>query len=214
MNSILVLLNGQIRDPKEIRRVASNAAMVLCTDGGARHAAMLGLEPRLVIGDMDSLPKKLPRWKTATFLCDFDENVSDFEKTLRFIARQGFRRLKTGGVDAVYVAGATGGRLDHTLDNLALIEKYSKALPLIIAGENARVLSKGTHTLKCRKGDTVTLLPVDAEARVTAKGLKFALKNSALERSSRGLSNRATSGEVRIAVHSGRVWAVAGNPGL
>jgi len=197
----LILLNGEIRRPGQVRRIAGSGAAVLCADGGARHAVRLKIRPRAVIGDMDSLPKRRPAWKGTAFLCDFSEDASDFEKALRFAER---RRFKT-----VWIAGAVGGRLDHTLVNLALVEKYSRSMHLALAGgADAEVLGPGTHSLPCRRGQAMTLLPATARARVTAHGLLYPLSGAVLTRSSRGLSNRAASGRVRIRVHSGRLWVV------
>lgn len=208
-NTLLILLNGELRAPEQVRRIAQSGAIVLCTDGGARHAAALKIQPRVIIGDMDSLPKKLPHWKTAVYLCDFDENISDFEKALRFAARRGFRRIKTGKLQTVYVAGAVGGRLDHSMVNIALFEKYSKTLPLTLLDDStAQILEPGNHFISCRKGQHLTLLPVTEKARVTASGLYYPLQHAVLERSSRGLSNRATSGKVRIQIHRGRCWVI------
>src|SRR5208282_5741093 len=90
--NILLLLNGELGSAAQARKLGRQASLVLCADGGARHAAKLGLVPRAVIGDMDSLPDSLPRWKSTIYVCDFDSDVSDFEKSLRFIARRKFIR--------------------------------------------------------------------------------------------------------------------------
>src|SRR5579859_6399292 len=110
-NTALILLNGELKNPDAVRRLVKSGATLLCTDGGVRHAASLNLEPRLVIGDMDSLPSPLPHWKNTVYVCNFDQNRSDFEKTLQF--------ARSRGIQAVWVAGALGGRLDHELVNLA-----------------------------------------------------------------------------------------------
>lgn len=213
---ILLLLNGEIRFAAQVRRLARRAGAVLCADGGARHAAKLGLVPRAVIGDMDSLPKRLPHWKKTLFVCDFDPNASDFEKALRFIARKRLRRAakrilgtssKAGS--AVWIAGALGGRLDHETVNWALMERYSAFLRLGLAeGDGAWIAGKGRHSIECAKGRMVTLLSVTPSARVTTHGLLYPLRKEMLGRSSRGLSNRAASAKPWIEVHSGRVWVL------
>ncbi|MDD5628740.1 MAG: hypothetical protein PHU21_06725, partial [Elusimicrobia bacterium] len=89
-----LFLNGELPEPDLARRLARRADLVVCADGGARHAVRLGLRPDVVVGDMDSLPRPLPRaWRGVSFLCDFDEDSSDFEKALRFAARAGCARL-------------------------------------------------------------------------------------------------------------------------
>ena len=65
----LIILNGEIRDQKAVLDAArlccsgKTPGAVLCSDGGLRHAASLKIVPDFVIGDMDSLPKPIPRFK-------------------------------------------------------------------------------------------------------------------------------------------------------
>jgi thiamine pyrophosphokinase len=214
---VLLLLNGEIKSGPSVKRLARKAGAVLCADGGARYAAKLGIIPRAVIGDMDSLPKHLPQWKSTIYICDFDPNVSDFEKALRFITRQKFQRAakrilgSSDGQPTVWVAGALGGRLDHELVNWALLERYSEDLEIRLADGNALILGKGRHQIDCQKGATVTLLSVTQTTRVSTRGLEYPLRKGLLERSSRGLSNRATCIHPSIEIHSGRVWLVYDN---
>jgi len=197
----LILLNGDLGNPGAVRRLVRSGATLICADGGARHAAKLGLEPRLVIGDADSIPHKLlARWKRAVYLFDDDQDASDFEKALRFAARRGIRTL--------WVAGALGGRLDHELVNLALMERYSETLNLSLADRGASILGPGRYRIPCRKGRALTLLPATPQALVTVSGVKYPLRREVLTRSSRGLSNAATSSSIRLQIHSGRLWII------
>lgn len=189
---------------------------MICADGGARHAAALGLIPQAVIGDMDSLPPRLPRWKTTYFICDFDPDVSDFEKALRFIDRTRFKRaakrmLGPSSHDGplVWIAGLSGGRPDQELVNWAIFERYSKHLRLRAAeGGIAWIAGKGRHRIPCRKGQPITLLSVTPEAKISTHGLEYPLRRGVLERGSRGLSNRAVAPSPSIEIHSGRVWVI------
>lgn len=197
---VLILLNGELGAPGPVRRAARECGLIVCADGGSRHAAKLGLEPRLVIGDMDSLPARLPRWRDTVFLCDFDPDCSDFEKALRFAADRGFKEAR--------VAGAFGA-VDHTLVNFAVAEHWERALPVRFVGETeVRLLGPGTHRLRCRRGKRVTLLSLTDRARVSTRGLRYPLDHEWLVRGSRGLSNRATSSTVAVRVRQGRVWTV------
>ena len=198
MNPVLLLLNGELDSDAAVRRISKSASMVLAANGGVKHCVRLKIRPRVVIGDMDSLPKPLPRWKDVVYLCDFDEDRSDFEKALDF--------LKENGAGPVWIAGALGKRLDHTLVNLSLFERYSKKLPLILLDSNAQIAGPGRYAIRCAKGNIFSLLPVSAAARVTTRGLKYSLKNSTLRRGSRGLSNRAVSTRIEVHVLSGRLW--------
>ncbi len=200
--SALLLLNGDIPEPALVRRVAGHCSFLVCADGGARHAAKLGLVPAAVVGDMDSLPKPLPRsWKKTSFLCDFDEDSSDFEKALDFIWEAGCSRL--------YVAGLLGGRLDHALVNLALAEAYGSRASLVVVDRGlATLMGPGRYRLPSRKGELVSLLAAGQGARVSFSGVRYPLKKALLKPGGRGLSNVA-AGPVSLAVHSGRVWVMS-----
>lgn len=199
MNPALLILNGPVTDPAAVRRRAAAAGFVVCADGGAKVAQKLGLKPRVVIGDFDSLPKPLPRWKGTTWLFDGDEELSDFEKALRF--------LHEGGAGAAWVVGLWGGRPDHQLVNLAVFERWSGKLALAAVDPGwAVVAGKGRHKVPCPAGATLSLIPAGPSAVVSASGLKYPLRRTRLTRSSRGLSNRAEASPVELTVHAGSLW--------
>lgn len=199
MKPALLFLNGPVTDAKRLKARAAAAGFLVCADGGARVAAALGLQPAVVVGDFDSLPRPLPSWKGTTFLFDDDTDLSDFEKALRF--------LHGAGASSVWVAGLWGGRPDHQLVNLAVFEKWSKRLTLAAVDPGwTAVVGPGRHAIPCPKGAVVSLAAAGGPARVTTKGLKYALKDFRLEKGSRGLSNVATRSPVEVLVKAGRIW--------
>lgn len=205
MRTALLLLNGDACPSRTLRALARRADLILAADGGARAAQKAGLEPDIVLGDMDSLPRPLPRWKKTAYSCDFDENLSDFEKALRY--------LLAAGISLAWVAGADGGRADHARFNYALVERYAPRLEILLVGRGfARVLAPGRHVFDDVFGATVSLLPVGRSARVRARGLKYPLEKSLLKQSSRGLSNKARSPSVAIQVIAGRLWVFFSRP--
>ena len=203
--AVLLLLNGELADPALVRRLARSCSVLVCADGGARHAVRLGLRPDVVIGDMDSVPKPLPRsWRGTSFLCDFDEDSSDFEKALAFLERSGVSRL--------YVAGLLGGRLDHVLVNLALAEVWGAGRSLVIADRGlATLLGPGSYRLGVKRGGLISLLAAKGRARLSVTGVRYPLRRATLTPGGRGLSNVA-KGAVTLTVHSGRVWVASPDP--
>ncbi len=199
----LLLLDGEIPDAKLVKRAAKRCRGVICADGGIRHAAALGLRPDFVVGDMDSLPKRLRlKGKPPTFWCDFDENRSDFEKALEFAMSLGCRR--------VYVAGALGGKTDHALVNLGLLQRYSDSLEVVMLDRGvARLLGPGEHKLGLSRG-RFSLLAAP-RAVVTLTGARYPLERFELVAGSRGLGN-TVRGVPTLTVHEGRVWAMCDAP--
>lgn len=199
MSDGLILLNGELPDASLVRSLARRCAAVICADGGSRHAAKLGLEPHFIVGDMDSLPKRLPpSWKKTVYWCDFDESRSDFEKAVDFARDIGCARL--------YVAGATGGRLDHELVNFAVAAREGRKASLALVGKGvAQLVGPGRCRVPAKKGKTFSLLAAGAPAKVSLTAARYPLKKFKLVPGSRGLSNVSLGAPV-LTVHSGWLW--------
>jgi thiamine pyrophosphokinase len=202
--SALILLNGEMRDARAVRAAAKGADVLICADGGVRHAAALRLVPDFVVGDMDSLPGGLPKsWKKTLYWVDFDPERSDLDKALDFARSLGVRDAR--------VAGVLGGGLDHELVNFAALEESAAGLDLtVIDGGVARLLGPGRHALPLKKGARFSLLAAP-RARIGLSGARFSLRNELLRRGSRGLGNRA-DGKVTLTVRQGRVWVIDAAP--
>ncbi len=196
--SVLVLLNGELREPRLVKALARRADALVCADGGARHAKTLGLVPDVVVGDMDSLPRPSPRsWGRTAYLCDFGVDRSDLDKTLDFVT--------AAGAGKAWIAGALGGGLDHELVNLAALESRGPGPELVVVGGGAAsLLGPGRYPLGLRRGARFSLLAAP-RASATLTGARYGLRRRTLTRGSRGLGNRA-DGRVVLTVHRGRVW--------
>jgi thiamine pyrophosphokinase len=190
----LVVLNGEIPEPALVRAAARRCRGVVCADGGVRHVPALGLRADFVVGDMDSLPRRLPRDARTVYWCDFDEDRSDFEKALGFAADLGCR--------TIYVAGALGGRVDHVLVNLAVFERYARALDLVLLDRGeARLLGPGRYRL----GRGRFSLAAQPRAVVSLSGVRYPARRLELASGSRGLGN-AAGARASLTVREGRVW--------
>jgi thiamine pyrophosphokinase len=199
--SVLIVLNSEIGDIPEVRRLAKSCPRRIFCDGAVSQAGRLGVEPDFVIGDMDSLPARLPRFsRKVTYWCDFDPNRCDFEKALALARRLGARK--------VFVAGALGGRIDHTLANLALVQLYCEKIEIVLIGGGlAQTLGRGRYKIPVKSGRTFSVLPVSQPALVSISAARYVLKRARLLPGSLGLGN-VSRGLAHLTVHQGRVWLI------
>jgi thiamine pyrophosphokinase len=191
---------------------------VVAADGGARHAAPLGLRLDLWIGDGDSIdPTDLDELAAAGVRIERvpeEKDASDTE--LAVLA------ATDAAADELTILGGLGGvRTDHALMNVALLEHGV----LVGLAHGARLyderaarltwLHAGNHTpasavLRGHVDDLVTLVPFgDRVLGVTTSGLRYPLAGEVLPPgSSRGLSNVRTSSEASVAIQSGSLLVI------
>ncbi|MBQ8470095.1 MAG: thiamine diphosphokinase [Clostridia bacterium] len=97
---------------------------IFCADGGLQwlsHLPEKGDLPVYLIGDYDSGPRPTEAQKAAAedlILLPTVKDMTDSEAAVDLAVREGFSRI--------HVLGGLGGRLDHTLGNLGLLQKYAE----------------------------------------------------------------------------------------
>jgi thiamine pyrophosphokinase len=198
----LLIANGVLPRQRVVRELASSSDLIACADGGTRHALRLGIQPDIVIGDLDSLSATMRRHlKQAKIVESADQNKTDLEKAILFLLR-----LKAKHITVV---GATGKRIDQTLANIALLVKYRRKTRLTFVDPTGEIEIVQSRTKFLAKvGTTISLIPTSKPVRVTTKGLRFALKNEMLEFGSRGVSNEVIAPTIEIRVRGGALFLV------
>ena len=53
----VIIANGNLSETDRLLSRIQQADMVIAADGGAVHLHRMGIVPRLIIGDLDSIPK-------------------------------------------------------------------------------------------------------------------------------------------------------------
>lgn len=177
----IVMANGDYGDLAFYKEFISGEEQVLCADGGANYAYQMGLIPKMIIGDMDSI---LPAVKQH-----YTEQEVTFKK---FPRRKDFTDTQLVltnacemGASEVILLGSLGKRLDHTMSNLYC------ALDLVRQGLKITYLSHAGFIYLVNKeieivgeiGDMISVLSLTDEARgVTTVGLEFPLDHVVLEK--------------------------------
>ncbi len=204
----VIVANGPLPRPPIPRPRITSEDLVVCVDGGAGNALALGLEPSVVIGDMDSIDPELRRHLEGEG-CLFVEYPSRKDETDSELA---VRYALSEGATELLILAALGGRIDHTLANVMLlaIPELSSVSARMIDGNQELALLRDEILIEGRPGDTVSLLPIGGDAvGVHTEGLEYPLTDESLQfGASRGVSNVLVASRARVRVRDGLLLLV------
>ena len=201
----IILANG--KSPKKsvitfFQRKGYNK--LICADGGANSALQMGLFPNVIIGDLDSISAKaLKEYKSFSKIIRLKrQNDTDVEKCLKYAISKNF--------DEVLLVGVTGNRLDHTFCNIGIILKFFPKIKLSMIAENSFLKPyERKITLRTFPGETISIYGFDQKTKISAKGLKYPLKNIALPFGEReSTSNITSSDKVELKINGGVIFVI------
>jgi thiamine pyrophosphokinase len=199
-----IFVNGVIPDLSTVQRWVREGDDLIAADGGARHAVAMGLRPRVVVGDLDSVEPELVKALAAQGV-EFEKHPAAKNKTDLELA---IERAIRDGAQEIFLVGALGGRLDQSLANVLLMaqQDWPATIHLVDANEIATVIHGGeSMTLEATPGSTVSLLPLSAEVTgITYTGMLYPLDNATLALgSTRGVSNEVVSHPATVQIKTG-----------
>ncbi len=195
--NVLIIAHGEPPSVELLRTLAADSDVVIATDGAANTLIPLGILPDVVLGDFDSLdPVVRTQNPRIQYVAAESQEASDLDKAIAHALLMGAVRIQ--------IAGAAGGRMDHTLTNASLLVKYKSAADIVLVDDQGMTRAvDGEAIFQGTKGDTLSLIAF-ASARIAwTKGLKWPLRGEDLLPGSRGVSNVFTAEQARICVESG-----------
>ena len=162
----VIVAGGDYPTSEQALQVLHNAPYVVCCDGAADRYIAAGKVPDAIVGDGDSI-SAYNRTKYATLLhIVAEQETNDQTKAVRFLLEQGKRRIA--------IVGATGRREDHTIGNISLLIEYARAGAQVrsFTDHGVFIPCNGDTTLKCRKGQQVSIFAITAK-NLSAEGLLY-----------------------------------------
>jgi thiamine pyrophosphokinase len=200
-----ILTGGDIH-PDNIHITPDKTDLIIAADSGLNNAKLLNLSPAVVVGDYDSLghaPEVDSDVEVITVPTEKD--VTDTQLAVELAL--------TRGASDIHIVGGLGGRLDHTLSNLAILEDMAdkKIRAVIEDGQNRVRLLRNDSTILPRSAYTyVSLLALDSVVKgVEAEGVKYPLKGAKLTRTfGYAVSNEITGNCAFLSVRKGTLLVV------
>ena len=204
----VLFANGELEHPARMKTLLRANDFLIAVDGGLNHLETLGLMPRLLLGDLDSVaPAQVQRAQAAgaeirRYPPAKDE--TDLELALLAARELGYREI--------VVVAALGGRLDQTLGNLSLLllPELDNCDVRCEDGSEEVFIIRDTATIHGQPGDVVSLLPLWGEASgVVTTNLEYPLKSETLYPDrSRGISNVMISTTAGVKIVAGKLLCI------
>ena len=209
----VIFLNGEYKYSQQFMdKLVSENAACFCADGGANFAFKYGKMPEVIVGDLDSIEKKvLEYYKSKNILIKKfpkDKDFTDFELILKEINKISENK---NFVEKIFVVGGLGKRIDMTLSNLFIMEKYKN---LVFLQENEEIFYvEKSFVLKNKKEYEFSIIPISEKVeKLTLKGFKFETDKIDVKRkSSRLVSNVICGDEASVEFESGKMIIVLKN---
>lgn len=167
---------------------------VIACDGGVAVLKKYGIVPNVTIGDFDSLGYVPKGDKVITL--PVKKDLTDVAYALEYACSL--------GADEIYIYGASGGKLDHTMANIQLSQMYSQKNVFCVFFGKTNFCSITDAGLKFPK--STGRLSVFAEGKaegVSLKNLTYSLENAELNLFPLGVSNSFAEKEATVIVKKG-----------
>jgi len=204
----VIVANGTLSEPDGLLPRIQQADMVIAADGGAVHLHHMGIVPRIIIGNLDSIPEtilsffKEKQVKISKYPVRKDQ--TDMELCLEYAVDHGCTDL--------LIMGATSTRLDHTLANIFLLSRLAaQGIPVTILDAYNDIHIVVSHlTLTGHPGDLISVIPISDHVKgLTLEGLEYPLTDQNLcMGSTMGISNVFTQDKAGISLKSGAVLVI------
>ncbi len=198
---LMIFLAGELRDKAAVlAKMDQYCFDYYAADAGYLLAKELDAPIRLVLGDFDSAEK--PNLENL-LQYPSEKDQTDSELALDLAIKDGYR--------SIWMVAPFGGRLDHTIANLSLLDAaYNCGVELrLYDGENlAFLLSEGEHSLGS-DFRYISFFPWDRTAEISLKGFKYPLDHYTLVKDKPiGVSNEPIGRNPFIEIHNGMVLCI------
>lgn len=200
------IYTGGYIHPDNITEHPKAEDICIAADTGYHNAKRLGERVDILIGDFDSIGN-IPREEIGDIRqVPAEKDLTDTQIALEIALER--------GADEVIIVGGLGGRLDHTLANLGILEDMfdRRIHGYATDGQNRAHFIRSTSTLIARSAyKYISLVPADETVKgVTMEGGKYPLQKKTLTRRNAGfaVSNEITGNVVFISVKKGGLYII------
>ena len=205
MKIAYLFLNGELRGSKKfyLDFIEKNMGDIYCADGGANICYELGLTPKEIYGDLDSIKNEVKEFyqeKNIKFIkFQVEKDYTDSELILNEIQNK---------YNVIYCIAGLGGSIDHELTNINLLDKYSN---LIFISQKEKIFKiDSNYKFNNMINTKISFVIFSDEVKgLTLKGFKYNIENLNIKKGeARCISNIILENEANLFIKSGSLLCV------
>lgn len=220
----VILCNGEFPKKEYPLYLLETACIIVCCDsaGNAGRLARLGLEPTVIVGDMDSTPAAVKEKYADRLVRVEEQDDNDLAKAFALL------RARWPEISEIHILGAGGKNEAHMVGNLGWLMEWERrsleesGMGLAARGINVDMVSDwstafavspepaadpdkkripdnaGTLELHVGEGRKVSFFATDPELRLRSEGLVWPLDGVDLSKWWTGTLNRASADVISL----------------
>ena len=205
--TVVIICDGQFPKTEYPRYLIRTADFVICCDGALtkflrNSKAIYSQErlPDLVIGDMDTLSASMQKKYADIIIKESEQEHNDQTKAVRWAMSN------IDGLKRIYIIGASGGRIDHTIGNASLLMEYTRMFyPAereifieMITDEGSAFAINDSTEFDCGIGRQVSIFSPDNSLRIKSYGLEYPTDEVVFDNWWKATLNKAAQDTVRL----------------
>ena len=224
-----VIITSYVEYPLPLKDMLHDDDTIVCLDGGYDIAVSQGIQPDILMGDLDSLATN-PETVRAAFASSLGEGKSP--EILQYPTDKDFtdlelalRHLDPAEFPTLLIIGGIGGRLDQTAVNLQLISRYTAGYDVVERPEGFEMIemldgrnrcfgvrgdSSSFYTIPAQPDMYLSLIPMTETCEgVNLTGVKYPLEKATLHQcESLTVSNEVTDDVAKLTVSKGNLLVI------
>ncbi len=195
---VVILADGDFPHHAASLEILRRAATIVCCDGAVEKLIRYGRRPDHIVGDMDTLSPALQQEFATILHPSADQETNDLTKAVHFCANC--------GCEAVHILGATGGREDHSIANIALLTDYTALLRVEMITDNGVFMPVTESTsFKSYPGEKISIFCLTPTTQIITEGLKYPTDKVIFDSWWKGTLNESTGNTFRLNFNAGKV---------
>lgn len=201
----MIVSGGNPPSKKLLDKYIKEIDFIIAADKGSECLYEYDIIPDLILGDFDSVRKEI-----------LDNLKAKVKEIIKFPPEKDYTDTEIALIEAIkrgsekiYIFGATGSRMDHTLGNVGLLlTAKKKGVELEIIDDNNRIyLAQNKMRLIGKRGENISFHALcDKIINFNIKGAKYNLENYDMNLlDPRAICNEFTDAPIDISYESGEV---------
>ena len=174
----MIIGGGEFPKKAYPRELIRQADVIVCCDGNALKAFLRNREkifkedkrePDAVVGDMDSMPKRLAKQYSHLLVKVDEQDDNDQTKAFNYVLDH------YPEVDTIHFIAATGKREDHTVGNLGLLMEYARSEAGTIGEQGRTTVGERSRTIDMVSDYSTAFAITESCELVLGKGRRISL---------------------------------------